>query len=419
MFVKLNRMLRQCFIIALLLVGCSSIPYKPTHTPTPIMNNPPVETLISPTDNPQEPISTSTNDVFGSPDISKIQPGIYLLYMPSTGLTINSVEVYAIRPGDQNGSHLLTVRGYFDSSPNGKFLAYTNPQSNTLDILDLESGYVDRALLPNNNCIDISVSANGKMLSCGGTEIFFSSVGNNEWQLLTYWSQKKPEDTWDTPRFSPDDKWLAYFNLGDFSHSKDDGLYLTNTNCSNSINTCKANTVGPIFSEIAGSPGNGSFFSWSPDSRTIALPGYNKISLLDIQTKNISELKIDGYPSAASWSPAGDLIAYSDYGVYVIEPDGENNRIVKGGAWLLGWLNISWKFKNGESYVITSAGSNLNLRELPAIKSQVVKKLQAGDLVTILDGPTKFDGYTWWKVKTQENNEGWVADIPDWYKPVK
>lgn len=403
-------------VTILSLVGCSSTINTPTIVPASFTST--VET-VSNTPLPiqtQEP-SLPTAKVQNIPEISKLNPGVYLLYTPVDG---SEIKIYALHLGDNSGTYLFTSSGYFDTSPNGKFLAYENSLSKTLDILDIESNRIDNISLPNNiGCIDISISADGKVAACGGSEIYITSIDNPNWQQLTFWSQKKPEDTWDTPRYSPDNKRLAYFNLADFSYSKDDGLYITDTQCSNSISTCRVNTAGPIFTQIAGSPGNGSFFSWSPDSRMIALPGYNKISLLDVQTQNINELKIEGSPTAISWSPAGDMIAFSDDAIYLTTSNGENQKLILKDSWLLGWIVIPWRFKSGDVYEITQQGANLNIRESPTIEGAIKGKLQTGDFVTILDGPVRFDGYSWWKVNSQQNIEGWVVDIPDWYKPVK
>ena len=68
-------------------------------------------------------------------------------------------------------------------------------------------------------------------------------------------------------------------------------------------------------------------------------------------------------------------------------------------------------------YTITAAGENLNLRAQPALDGQVLKMLPPGEEITILEGPSQADGYTWWRMQTKDGIEGWAADIPDWYAP--
>jgi hypothetical protein len=45
----------------------------------------------------------------------------------------------------------------------------------------------------------------------------------------------------------------------------------------------------------------------------------------------------------------------------------------------------------------------------------VLRKLQPGDTVTIIEGPVEADGYTWWKMKTSDGLEGWAVEVSVWF----
>jgi hypothetical protein len=75
-------------------------------------------------------------------------------------------------------------------------------------------------------------------------------------------------------------------------------------------------------------------------------------------------------------------------------------------------------FRKGDTYLITRAGANLNLRAAPSTQVNVLKKLQQGDYITFLDGPIKAEKYTWWKVRLEpfSDETGWVVEDPTWYE---
>ena len=56
-----------------------------------------------------------------------------------------------------------------------------------------------------------------------------------------------------------------------------------------------------------------------------------------------------------------------------------------------------------------TGGGGLNLREQPSTYSARVGSAKEGSELTVLEGPTDADGYTWWKVKTPDGTEGWGA----------
>lgn len=67
----------------------------------------------------------------------------------------------------------------------------------------------------------------------------------------------------------------------------------------------------------------------------------------------------------------------------------------------------------GLARVVNLNGSPLRARSTPGLTSGVVARIPEGSQVTLLEGPTSADGYTWWRVEA-EAGSGWVAAVsPD------
>ncbi|GLC23603.1 hypothetical protein [Roseisolibacter agri] len=84
----------------------------------------------------------------------------------------------------------------------------------------------------------------------------------------------------------------------------------------------------------------------SPDGRHLAFtdvaftPWRSTLSILDVASRSIRSLAIDGY--AARWSPTGDLIAYwSDGGLWVVRPDGTGRRRISTSSRDYRW-GVTW-----------------------------------------------------------------------------
>ncbi len=64
----------------------------------------------------------------------------------------------------------------------------------------------------------------------------------------------------------------------------------------------------------------------------------------------------------------------------------------------------------GQAQIYTTEGDTLNMRSGPGTNYDVVERLQAGTLVTLLEGPIQSGNYTWWRVRTTGGREGWVIE---------
>lgn len=59
----------------------------------------------------------------------------------------------------------------------------------------------------------------------------------------------------------------------------------------------------------------------------------------------------------------------------------------------------------------------LRVRRQPSLTSSVVTRLRPGTYVTVLDGPTCANNYSWWKIQTGSRTVGWVSEGGDRIDP--
>lgn len=67
----------------------------------------------------------------------------------------------------------------------------------------------------------------------------------------------------------------------------------------------------------------------------------------------------------------------------------------------------------GIALVNTTEGDQLNIRLGAGRDFAIVAKLNAGERVTLLEGPRAAEGFTWWKVRTGSGIEGWAVESVD------
>ena len=77
-------------------------------------------------------------------------------------------------------------------------------------------------------------------------------------------------------------------------------------------------------------------------------------------------------------------------------------------------------FRIGDVYRIPQAGAKLNMRAEPTRNASVVRQLQEGEYVQIVDGPVEAEGFIWWKIAVDlyaaEPVEGWAVENQEWYE---
>ncbi len=290
-------------------------------------------------------------------------------------------------------------------------------------------------------------------------DIYKTRIDGTETEQITFGPNDKAEIAW-----SPIGDYIAYVEPAPYSSDI----------CI--VNIDSGDTRKLTYGIIAISP------AWSPDGQAIAFlsseDGKNniwKLMMMDADGRNIRQIG-DSYAGRGriSWSPDGDKLAFTSSGncgeIFTINSDGSDPRKVthtvgcaSNPAWSpdgqfiayettpdapptihrsLNIISIDGSIEKtlysatntqfplrpdwapvpaliiGNSYSITTLGSNLKLRSDPSLKGTQLTVLKEGDIVTVLDGPVDADDYFWWKLKTKDGTEGWSVEVFGWYKPV-
>jgi uncharacterized protein YgiM (DUF1202 family) len=58
---------------------------------------------------------------------------------------------------------------------------------------------------------------------------------------------------------------------------------------------------------------------------------------------------------------------------------------------------------------LVTAPNGLNLRQTASSAGTLIIQLATGKTVTVLEGPSQADGFTWWRVDAGDGQSGWVA----------
>jgi hypothetical protein len=70
----------------------------------------------------------------------------------------------------------------------------------------------------------------------------------------------------------------------------------------------------------------------------------------------------------------------------------------------------------GQAMVGGAGAQQLRLRAGPGLNHETLRILEDGTQLKILEGPESAGGHEWWKVQTEDGQEGWTAG--DWLVPV-
>src|SRR3989344_3020355 len=81
------------------------------------------------------------------------------------------------------------------------------------------------------------------------------------------------------------------------------------------------------------------------------------------------------------------------------------------GLFLLSSFALAANFGVGDPVVVQNVGSlGLNVRDQPTTSGTALFKKFDGNQGSVLSGPTSANGYTWWKIRWSDGQEGYSAD---------
>jgi len=59
--------------------------------------------------------------------------------------------------------------------------------------------------------------------------------------------------------------------------------------------------------------------------------------------------------------------------------------------------------------VVGTGGAGLNIRVAPGVDKDLVKTVEDGTILMVLEGPIEADDYQWWQVQDESGSVGWAA----------
>jgi hypothetical protein len=153
-----------------------------------------------------------------------------------------------------------------------------------------------------------------------------------------------------------------------------------------------------------------------------------RFRFLEIQGEDV--MGLEGLMNL-TWSADGQWLAFQAYirltdggsetGIFTVPvAGGESKRLVDcSGELSFSFIIPAFDFQKGNTYIITKAGANLNIRDKPTVQGTILRILQPGERVLLLGGPVEADGYSWWKLRVEaDGTEGWAIENYDWYAPT-
>ena len=106
----------------------------------------------------------------------------------------------------------------------------------------------------------------------------------------------------------------------------------------------------------------------------------------------------------AGASGTGDIELSLIIGSRLVSTDGTNTSDVRSD---FAAYNL---FVGDVAEIFTTEGDSLNLRAEPSTEAEILDRLAFGEIVTLLEGPRKEGGYSWWRVRNAEGIEGWSVE---------
>lgn len=67
----------------------------------------------------------------------------------------------------------------------------------------------------------------------------------------------------------------------------------------------------------------------------------------------------------------------------------------------------------GEDAIVCTKSDPVRLRKGPSLNNKIIKQYYPGSVLSVIDGPICANNWSWWKVRAQDGNVGWMAEGGD------
>jgi len=179
--------------------------------------------------------------------------------------------------------------------------------------------------------------------------------------------------------------------------------------------------------------------AWSQDRKQILFFDFRQgLAVVELDTGFISKgISIRGYPGNFQWSADNRYIVLTmgkhyfhafptqqEGDLYLLDlTTGATQRLTNQSFPQIGLAYPSWSsvpaLISGERYETTPLSQGLLLYRTASLSGEFIRRLNEGDVVTVLEGPVDKDNYYWWRLRTEDGVEGWAVEMAGWYEPVE
>ena len=205
----------------------------------------------------------------------------------------------------------------YDSAPFAKtyYASLSEPQK----VVELPEDYWYRGISPNDEYLLISNRRNDFPYGIGVVDVSTLEI--------TKLVNVENSDTWlshflGTPNFSPDGKWIMFYNFPLQKENRQSGLYLLPASCINNPRACQEQVLGPFWHDNMWAIDEEYSSVWSPDSNEIVMAGKFESNesmgmlIFNIETQEFTEidLGVSFAPAHFHWSEDGNYISFISWG---------------------------------------------------------------------------------------------------------
>lgn len=258
--------------------------------------------------------STLISELNASPMI-KLGPGEYLFYEISQYDSVQNkiitwLKVKSVSSANQTPENIFDISDHKVRISLNYLIFFPQININASPFLiDISNG--EKTSLPDEmkNCQSLDIFQKNKYIaSCsfnGAVELYFWSPNSLALEQITNCSLEKDECL--LPQLSPNGKWIAYYRIPQGGlQSTSVGLYIMPTSCLNKPEGCESQSIGPYEAD--------GIFSWSPDSKYLAVNLDDHIRIYDVgnnSLENFTDLKNLSSYCEISWSPDNNRVIFS------------------------------------------------------------------------------------------------------------